>query len=196
MLDVDGVLAVAPDGRRWDADIEADLGIAPADLQRHVFNARFRECVLGNARLEEQLAAALPAFAPHISPEQLMDYWFSKDARLDHRLLADLAALRSAGMPMYLATVQEHRRADFLWNDLGFSQRFDGCFHSARMGAAKPDPAYFAAVAEAAALTPATLLLIDDSDRNVEAARDAGWRAELWRHGHSRLADILRLHDA
>lgn len=194
MVDVDGVIAIQPDGRRWDADIEADLGIAPADLQQRFFEPHFRDCVLGRADLGDRLAEALAQFAPQVGADRLMAYWFEKDARLDHGLLADLARARHGGLRLYLATVQEHRRAGYLMRDLGLAERFDGCFHSARMGAAKPDRGYFDAAARAADLPPGQLLLIDDSARNVEAARAAGWRAELWTTGQSRLDDILRAH--
>jgi putative hydrolase of the HAD superfamily len=194
MVDVDGVLAISPEGCRWDADMEADLGVAPADLQMHLFAERFRECVLGRAALEDQLAEVLPLFAPAVSPECLMAYWFEKDSRLDQVLLDDLEQARAGGLPLYLATVQEHRRADYLWNALKLHERFDGCLHSARMGAAKPDPAYFDAAAKEVALSPVDLLLIDDSARNVEAALAAGWRAKLWVTGESRLGEVLARH--
>ena len=123
-----------------------------------------------------------------------MAYWFEKDGNLDHALLENLASVRAGGLKLYLATVQEHWRAYYLWNALGLSEYFDGCFHSARVGAAKPDPAYFDAVAKEVALLPEDLLLVDDSARNVDAARDAGWRAELWVTGESRLDEVLAKH--
>lgn len=196
MVDVDGVIAIAPDGRRWDADIEADQGIRIADLQTHLFGARFQDCVLGRAALEDVLAQVLPVIAPSVTPAALMDYWFAKDARLDQTLLDDLAAARDGGLPMYLATIQEHRRADYLMTTLGLAQRFDGCFHSARIGARKPDRAYYDAVAAQLALPPGSLLLIDDGAGNVDGARAAGWRAELWTTGESVLRDILARHGA
>ena len=67
MVDVDGVLAIQPDGRRWDADMQADLGIPSGDLQKHFFDPRFRACVLGKADLRDELREALPLFAPHVT---------------------------------------------------------------------------------------------------------------------------------
>jgi putative hydrolase of the HAD superfamily len=180
MVDVDGVIVVRPDGRRWDADMAADLGLDPADLQRAFFTPHWAAIATGKARIEDHLPAALAQIAPHISAEALMAYWFAKDACLNQVLLKDLAALRASGTPLHLATVQDHRRADYLWTTLGFRDRFDGLHHSAAVGHAKPDSAYFNAVAMRVGLSPADLLLIDDSRRNVEAAIDAGWQARLW----------------
>ena len=190
MVDVDGVIVIRPDGRRWDADLAADLGVEPADLQRAFFNAHWPAIVTGRARIEDCLPAALAQIAPHVSAEALIAYWFAKDACLNTPLLDDLAALRAAGTPLHLATVQDHRRADYLWTTLGFKDRFDGLHHSAAVGQAKPDLAYFRAVADRVALPPADLLLIDDSLRNVEAAMEAGWQARLWT-GEQSVAAVL-----
>ena len=191
MVDVDGVVVRHADGRRWDADIEADLGVTAEDLQRGFFQAHFADVVHGRAPLRERLSLALAKIAPHLTAKQVMDYWFAKDAELDAGLLADLASLRrETGLRMDLATVQEHERAAYLWTRLGLSRRFDAIHYAADLGCAKPDPAFFAAVVERAGLAAHELLLIDDSARNVYGARAAGWSAVLWT-GEERLAAML-----
>jgi putative hydrolase of the HAD superfamily len=55
--------------------------------------------------------------------------------------------------------------------------RFDPCFFSCDLGAAKPDPAIYATVQERLAAPPDRLLLIDDSAGAVAGARAAGWQA-------------------
>ncbi|MCB0964201.1 MAG: HAD-IA family hydrolase, partial [Acidimicrobiales bacterium] len=57
---------------------------------------------------------------------------------------------------------------------------FDELVFSWRLGATKPDPAALAAAAEQLAVAPGELLLVDDSDANVDAARAAGWRAHRY----------------
>ena len=86
--------------------------------------------------------------------------------------------VRASGLQLHLATVQEHRRADYLWTTLGLRDRFDGLHHSAAVGFAKPDPAYFAAVEARTGFAADELLLIDDSPHNIEAAKLAGWRGD------------------
>ena len=190
MVDVDGVLVIRPGGRRWDAEMLADLGVDPNELQSAFFTPHWQAIATGRARIEDHLPAALAQIAPHVGAEALIAYWFAKDAVVNQPLLDDLARVRAAGTPLHLATVQEHRRADYLWTTLGFRDRFDGLHHSAAVGFAKPDPAYFHAVAGRVALRPDELLLIDDSARNVEAAVEAGWQARLWT-GKQRLAQVL-----
>jgi putative hydrolase of the HAD superfamily len=183
----------APDGRRWDADLEADLGIAPAALQAHFFGERFHEVSLGRADLFDLLAESLPRIAPQVTPRAFVDYWFEKDSRLDHVLLADLAALRAKGLELHLATVQEHHRARYLWETLRLKDRFDAMHYAAALGCAKPDPAFWAAVQQRTGFAPSELLLIDDAPRNVEAAKAAGWGAVLW-DGTRRLGEVLSEH--
>jgi len=194
MVDVDGVI-VRPDGaredkRRWDQDLKRDLGLDPAVLQAAFFKPHWPDVVNGRADLFDRLRPALAEAAPHVSAEALVDYWFRWDSALDEALLADLAALRSAGTPMHLATVQEHHRARYLWETLALKNRFEAIHYSAAYGVGKPDPAFFEAVAAKTGLAPETLLLIDDSAANIEGARRAGWRANLWIKG-ARLADCI-----
>lgn len=181
MVDVDGVIVrhLKP-GHRWDADLETDLGVRPADLQRAFFEPHFKSIVRGLEPIEPRLTQALQEIAPYVTAQGLMAYWFAKDAALDHRLLEALAGYRARGLKLHLATVQEHRRADYLWTTLRLKDRFDGLQHSAAVGHAKPEPAYYAAVEARTGFAPDELLLIDDSQRNVDAAIAAGWQGRFW----------------
>lgn len=190
MVDVDGVVIRHPHGLRWDHDLEADLGVSPERLQQAFFQPHFEDVVLGRAGLHERLAPVLAHIAPQLTAEQLTAYWFAKDAHLDETLLGDLAALREAGVALHLATVQEHLRAEHLWSTLGLRRRFDAIHYAADYGCKKPDVAFFEAVGARTGFAPYDMLLIDDSARNVEAARAAGWRAALW-DGSERLAAVL-----
>lgn len=180
MVDVDGVVVRHPQGLRWDHDMRADLGLDGDVLQAEFFAPHFTDIVLGRADLHERLAPVLARIAPHLSPETFTDYWFAKDAHLDHALLDDLAALRAEGLALHLATVQEHHRARHLWTRLGLKDRFDAMHYAADYGTKKPEAAFFDAVCARTGFAPRDLLLIDDSPRNVEGARAAGWNAALW----------------
>lgn len=184
MMDVDGVI-VRPDGRRgdnrrWDADLKADLGIDPADLQRVFFGPHWRDIALGRADLYERLAPALAEIAPAVTAEALTEYWFRWDSDLNQPLLEELAVLRAGGQRMALATVQEHHRARYLWEDLGLKHRFDAMHYAADLGAAKPDRAFFDRIALRTGAPPEAHLLIDDMQSNIDGALAAGWRAQLW----------------
>lgn len=56
----------------------------------------------------------------------------------------------------------------------------DHLFISATMGLMKPDPEIYAAVAESLALTGSHIAFIDDKQKNIDGAVNAGWHAHLW----------------
>lgn len=191
MMDVDGVVIVPRPGG-WACDLEADLGLAPADLQAWFFAPHWNDIVLGRAGLHERLGPVLAEIAPHLTSQQLAAYWFEKDAALDHGLLDDLAAIRGAGTQVHLATVQESLRADYLWTALGLRDRFDAMHYAADLGAKKSDPAFYAAVEARTGFAPSELVLIDDTAANLDVARACGWGGVLW-DGTARLSDVLPL---
>jgi putative hydrolase of the HAD superfamily len=190
MVDVDGVLVHPAHPGGWAARLEADLGLAAEDLARAFFTPHWEDVSLGRADLHERLAPVLARIAPHLSTEVLTNYWFEHDARLDIALLEDLGRLRAEGVELHLATVQEHHRARYLWETLGFRGKFDAMHYAADLGCAKPDPAFFRAIEARTGFGPRDLLLIDDRAANIEGAQACGWGAQLW-DGTRRLSDIL-----
>lgn len=182
MVDVDGVIVRGRrgDGRHWSTDLEADFGISPGLLHREFFALHWEPIVLGQASLRERLAPVLARIAPHVSPERLIDYWFATDAWLDQRLLDDLACARSSGLQVHLVTNQEHERVRYLLNDLRLGEQIDGCHYSAALGCRKPQAQFFEEVTRRVGFSPSDLLLLDDAEENIAAAKAAGWHAMHW----------------
>lgn len=189
VLDVDGVVITGhPQGGRWDKDLARDLGIDPTRLQERFFKPHFKRIVTGETELRSVLAGMWHELECKSAPQDLVDYWFAKDSTLDQDVLAQVDAWRAAGNTAYLATVQEHQRASYMWRRLGLSKRFDDILYSAALGAAKPDPRFFErAILELPVAAPQEILFLDDSLANVEAAARLGWRAH-----HFKRADDLR----
>lgn len=190
MVDVDGVVVVGPPGRLWNWNAKADIGLDPDDFQSRFFGPHWPDVVMGRADLHDRLGPVLAEIAPHLTSRQVTDYWFANDAGLDQVLLDDLAEVRSGGLQLHLATVQEHHRARYLWETLGFRERFDAIHYSADFGVGKPDSAFFRAVEARTGFVAPELLLIDDRASNIEAARSCGWAAVLW-DGSRPLRQIL-----
>ena len=180
MVDVDGVLIAHPDERGWSANLERDLGISAQALQQIFFEQHWDDVVHGRAALRDRLAPALAELSPSVTCDALIDYWFSNDAHIDHRLLAELQALRCDDIELHLATAQEHERAAYLWDRLDLRSKFDGMHYAAALGCCKPDRAFYRSVEAAADLTPEAIFFIDDRVDNITAARDCGWTAALW----------------
>lgn len=190
MVDVDGVVAVRPDGTLWNRDAKTELGLDPVDFQQKFFAVHWPEVVLGKADLHDRLGPVLAEIAPHLTSHEVADYWFREDAYLDHGLLEDLAGYRARGFELHLATVQEHHRARYLWETLDLKGRFEAIHYAADLGCKKPEAAFFQAVTARTGFAPEELVLIDDSAANVAGALACGWRAVLWT-GERKLAEVL-----
>jgi putative hydrolase of the HAD superfamily len=90
---------------------------------------------------------------------------------------AALRALRAEGRRLAVASNFDGRLPALLAG-LGLDAELEAVWLPAALGAAKPDPAFFAAVAARLALAPAALVYVgDDPVQDLDAARRAGWRA-------------------
>jgi putative hydrolase of the HAD superfamily len=147
----------------------------PLSLKPH-----FSEIIHGRATLRERLGPVLQDIAPHLTCDQLIEYWFANDAHLNLDLLQQLGRARRRGFRLHIATVQEHERADFLWRKLGLRDQFDAIHYAADLGWAKPAPEFFAEVEQRSGFAPNEIFFIDDKIDIVEAARTRHWRAEVW----------------
>jgi putative hydrolase of the HAD superfamily len=188
-FDVDGVLidgwhANSALRKPWDATLEADLGINREAFQKLFFASRgsgstsaMFECVTGRRDLRDALADLLPQLGYRGNTEDFMRYWFEKDSNVNadvFRLVEDIR--EGSGAKIYVATGQEHHRARYLWDELGFSKHFDGMFYSADIGHPKKDVRFFEAIncllRIGAEQRP---LFFDDQPEIVELAKSAGW---------------------
>lgn len=194
MMDVDGVLVSGrpQDGAHLFTDIERDLGMSLETLQQHFFQPRWPSIVTGKKDLMPELAEILAQIAPHVSAEALAEYWFRNDSRIDQSVLAAIDAHRATGRQVFLATNQEHRRAHYLMVDMDIAAHVDGIFYSAAIGHRKPDPAFYAHITQALDAQPDRILLVDDTEANILAARAFGWHGVHWGAGMS--MDEVLLH--
>lgn len=181
-FDVDGVLV---DGfhcnlqyrRMWSKNLFVDLGINPEIFEQVLFRSGAIDPVItGKADLRETLTVLAPQFGGTGKIGQLIRYWHEKDNNPLPDTLALAAHLKASGKNTYLSTHQTHERAAYLWNDMGFKKHFDECFHSAKVGHMKTDPAFFRHAAKAVGADPSDCLQIDDTPAALEAAKAAGWQ--------------------
>ena len=189
LFDVDGVLIQGYHSRPelriwWDEDIEKDLGIDRQKFKDEFFGSPvFKQIIIGQKDLHEALTQSLALMGYQITAQDVIDYWLHKDSNINHRLLENIVALKDSGnVRLFLATNQEHNRSAYLMNSLGFSQYFEDCFHSARIGVAKPDRRYFEKVAQLLGPQEEPPIFFDDTPAVVEAANQFGWEAHEFCH--------------
>jgi len=90
---------------------------------------------------------------------------------------AQVHALRSAGFIVVLGTNQQAYRANYMRNELNYSEVFDEVFCSCDLGCRKPSAAFFRSILDKLDLEPNQVLLIDDDAKNITAAESTGLRA-------------------
>lgn len=88
--------------------------------------------------------------------------------------------LQAAGVVQHYLSNMPAPYADHLESTHAFLGLLHSGVFSARVQRMKPDPAIFELAAQRFGVPPAQLLFFDDHPANVQAARAAGWQAELF----------------
>ena len=184
LFDVDGVLIhgyhARPELRQcWDENMEADLGISRDSFKRDfIYGVFIQEVLTGRQDLKIALADVLPGLGYTDNPQRVIDYWLKNDSKINRPLLEHIQTLHASGkVRLYIATNQEHNRAAYLMNELGFGQYFKDIYHSARIGHIKPDTSYFEGITKKLGDISDPPIFFDDTPEVVNAAKAYGWEA-------------------
>lgn len=184
-LDIDGVVSLGYPGASdpWYATMKADWGFDHEEMARDFFLRDFREVVRGRLDLYVALHDYLEPKGLAERLDEFVAYWFEKDAVIDRDVLAQADAWRQrTGGRCFAASNQEHHRVAYLRDRVGLGAHFDEIIYSAALGVTKPERVFFTNAQARMGVTVAqSILFVDDSAANVDAARACGWRAMLYR---------------
>lgn len=192
VFDLDGVVRDFA-AESADAGIELALGLAPGGLAQVVFRPELLDPTVTGQQTFEQWYAAIVrtleaevSLAPGSPPvETHLRPWREYRGTPIDSTVERIAALRKAGAATFVFT----NGTDFVPEELrmlGLEHLFDGLLNSADFGVAKPDPAAYAAAHQAIEehvghpVDRISVWFTDDRPKNVEAAREFGWDAELF----------------
>jgi putative hydrolase of the HAD superfamily len=177
ILDLDGVVL---EKSCFSERLAACFGILPKTTAAF-FKSGFQNCQRGEADLKVEISSFLPAWGWQGSVESFLDFWFKCDSVVQAPVMNSIPSLRDHGFSCYLATNQEMYRTEFLRQNLDLEAYFDGAFYSAELGFRKPGEDFFQLVAQRLNLATSEILLCDDSEENIVAAKQQGWNAFLFR---------------
>lgn len=187
--DLDGVLRVF-DPALW-SELDAIAGVPDGAAFTAVLGHPFLDEVVRGRGTHQQwrersAAALVEAGGTPQSAASALRTWLASPARVDRGLLAELEALRSEGLGVFVLTngtdrVPEELEELGLTAFLGDGGRF--LLNTADLGAAKPDhEAFVRAHARieqelCASVRPDEIAFLDDSARHVRGAARFGWHA-------------------
>lgn len=178
-VDVDGVLLDPSRGGRgsWQEELRARHGIDPAALNTLFFSRYWKDIIIGRIPIEPALASALEQLDVTVDLEDVLTCWFESDFHLNQDVVDQVSRWNDEGLPVVLATNQEHRRAAYLAKRLGRMFAIHSVLYSAELGFVKDDARFFAAADLRLGIREqaTAMVLLDDDSRNLEAARRSGW---------------------
>ncbi|MDP3766504.1 MAG: HAD-IA family hydrolase [Dehalococcoidia bacterium] len=183
---------------RWDvsAALEEEHGLERGALVRTFYdNDEWREVQEGRGDSALWLAAShrrLEEIAGRSLPP-LHDRWRESW----HPIKENIELIRALRPSYQMAILSNADRnlEERMRDGMAIHDLFDTVVVSGAVGVAKPDPRIYALAAERLGLPAESCLFIDDSKRNVEAAREVGMAAVHFRiHRGDRLAEQLAEH--
>ncbi len=186
IFDVDGVLVdgyhARPDGQTWEEELLIQLGIDHKRFRdEFIYEIFIKKVVVGQTALIDALDRRLPSFGYKGSSMAFAQHWVARNSRPNTELLEDIRRLKAkADIRLYLATNQDHARAQWLWQTLGLCELFDEMFYSARARAMKPTDTFFNFAAARMGPQSEMPLFFDDTQKVVEGARNFGWESVLF----------------
>lgn len=145
------------------------------------FKNEFQLCLVGKADLKVELQKYLPLWGWTKSVDELLAYWFTNESDVDKGLIESVKQLRTRGFKCYLDTNNDKYRTQYLLDNLGLKNLFDGIFSSAELGYLKPQNGFWAAIHDRLGKPAKPEVLVwDDDEKNVESAKSFGFQSELY----------------
>jgi putative hydrolase of the HAD superfamily len=107
-----------------------------------------------------------------------LHYWLSHDSSLNTALIDVVRTLKARNdLKLYIATNQDHTRAQWLWHAMGLGELFEDIFYSARAGIRKPEKGFFDFIEHRIGPQSQPPLFFDDTPKVIDGARSHGWEA-------------------
>lgn len=174
---------------RWDISrtLEREHGLRERSIPDTLYGSElWRRVEVGDGDRDEWLRAAhaeLEALAGRELPP-LHQNWRDRQ----HLIAPNIDLIRRLRPPYKTSVLSnaDNTLVSRLRDGLGIYDLFDDVVCSADVGVAKPEPRIYALAAERLGLPPEQCVFIDDLERNIEAAREAGMHGVHFRvdNGH------------
>jgi FMN phosphatase YigB (HAD superfamily) len=178
-LDVDGVLLGPERGGRgpWPVAFSERFDVEARLLDQTLFTAPWSDVIIGHRPIESALAEALHELGWGMGVEAALQCWFEEDFVVEPAVIAAARTWSVPGIPLVLVSNQEPRRARFLRERLAPLLPISGVAFSGELGVVKSDPDFYERAERCLGLAVSgpSIVFLDDTLGNVEAAAQRGW---------------------
>ena len=178
LFDADGVVIKAR--TRFFSDRFAEKQGVPVSEVIPFFKNEMRLAFLNRADIRESVKAYLPRWNWKGSADDFLSYWFGEESPRNEEVLKFIDDLRSFGIKCYIATDREKYWGDYLIENVGLKNHFDGFMFSYDIGYEKHVPEYFLEVLQKLSLNPNEVMYFDDDQKNVDVAKSVGLNAHFY----------------
>lgn len=191
LLDVDGI--VIHREMYFSTRFLHDYGV-PEERIQPFFQNEFKQCIVGQADLKKEIAKYLESWNWKGSIDELLNYWFEFESTTDQPLIVFVQELRAKNVHCYLQTQNEKYRTQYIWENVGLQNSFDGVFSSANIGAKKATKEFWEKVYERLNKPEKNEGMVwDDDEEVVQAAQNFGFQASFYKD-FSSFKDSLSKH--
>ena len=191
LFDIDGII-IRRD--RYFSDKFAESKGIPIEKVTEFFKGEFKNASFGRADLKDIIVPWLPKWGWDGTVDEFLDKWFKDESTTDPSVLSILDRLRKSHLELYIATRQELHRKNYLWENVGLKNYFDGVFCTCDIGVDKDTLEFFEYCLKELSLDPEEVMFFDDSEGNVRCARKLGINAYYYEQVED-LTDALEFHD-
>ena len=180
VFDADGMVI---NSEVFSVQLEKDYRVSN-DMMLPFFKGPFQECIVGKADLKKEIAPFIKKGGWEKSVDELLDYWFKIQHKLDDRIIQEIKRLREKGIRCYLASNQEKYRAEYIRKDMGLENIFDDIFLSSDIGCKKPQEEFyekiFQKITSNVPVEKQQIMFWDDKEENAGKARQFGFEAHTY----------------
>lgn len=178
LFDADGV-AIKPRDIFFSDRFAEKQGV-PVSSVLPFFKEDMRLAFVDEVDIKESLEKYLSVWKWKGSADDFLKHWFGEESPRDEEVLKYINDLRSKGVKCYLATDREKYWGEYLKENVGLKNDFDGFFYSYDVGYEKDTPEYFREVVRRLHLSPEEIMYWDDDQKNVDVAKEVGIDARFY----------------
>ncbi len=178
LFDLDGLVIVGK--KKIFSQRFAEEFNIPYEAISEFFDNDFRECSFGRADLKEKVAPYLVKWNYPGTVEDFLKYWFEGNNTTDKEVLGIVDDLRAKGIQCHISTRQEKYRKEYLLNEVGLKDHFDGILCTCDIGYDKWETGYWDYVFKKLESKPEEIMFFCDSQKNVDNAKSLGIEAYFY----------------